>query len=771
MIPGLATLAPGLYVAALGGLLGLALGWLGERVPWRVWTTVALLLALFLGPALFAGRTLLPLDNLRGQAPFLARAPSEPHGNALQGDLLTLVAPLQRQTRDAWAAGRWPLWNHAAGAGMPLLANLQAQALAPLAVLALPFSLERGAAVAAALRLLVGLVFAFLFFRRLGLREVAALFGSVSYALGGFLGLWLGWPIANAAALLPAGLYAVVAACDGGRRRDVALWIVVVWAILNGGQPESILYALGVVALFALARLRRLPSGPRLGALRRLAAGAAVALALAAPAIGPALEWLPQTQRFEDRGAPPVVEETRQWSSLALLRWLPIVAPNVFGNGRYGDPSGAVYWGESNINEDAAGFAGTLAVAAALAGLAARRRIAHQGFAAALLAASLTLVAPPAPLARWLGELPFWRLSASGHHRLLLVVALALAWLGACGVERAARGELRWGRLLAVALGLAALLVWGTLAHAHPEHPQALAVLRLGWLKLQLEVLAAGALLLWAASRRRAASGLLVALAAGELLILQVAQHPLVESPAFPPSSPALEWVAARAGAQRVAALDRALPANLAGLWGLRDARIYDPAAPRSYGALVRPLGWPGEFHAGEHRLYDSLAVRYLLTEPERAVPGGARLVYAEADAWVWERPGAAAPVTLLPPDPDDSARLAWREIGPQRWQLAAALEAPRLVAVSLYGDPGWRLLRNGARLGSRGPLIAAALPAGRSRLELLYRPAIFIRGLGLAAVAAAAALAWLLPPPPRRTAPTARPPRIDAGFRRKMAR
>src|SRR6185436_6068010 len=122
-----------------------------------------------------------------------------------------------------------------------------------------------------------------------------------------------------------------------------------------------------------------------------------------------------------------------------MQRWLPIAAPNAFGNGRYGDPSGIVYWGESNTNEDASGFAGTFALLLALAGLGARGRIAHERFAWALLVAALLLLAPPQPLLRLLQSFTLWRLSATSHHRLLMVVNLSLAWLGACGLERAAR--------------------------------------------------------------------------------------------------------------------------------------------------------------------------------------------------------------------------------------------------------------------------------------------------------------------------------------------
>jgi hypothetical protein len=771
----LSDLAPGLYVLALGWILDRLLRRFADPVPPRVWAAIAVLVTLFLGPALFGGRILLPLDNLRGEVPFQAQAPTRPEGNPLQGDLLTLVAPLQKEVRSAWSAGRWPLWNRAMGAGLPLLADPQAQALQPLQLLALPFGLARAAGVVAALRLVLALAFGFLFFRRLGLSGPAASLGAVSYGLGGFLGLWLGWPIANAAALLPAALWAVDWICARGWRRDAIAFVAALATLLLGGQPESVLYGLGVTAAFAGTRLLDTERGRRASALRRLAVCAALAVALAAPALGPALEFLPHTLRAADRAATSPASSPSAWSGRAVQRLVPIAAPNAFGNGRYGDPSGAVYWGESNTNEDASGFAGTLTLVLALAALAAPRRIAHQRFALALLAASLLLLAPPPFLERGLVALPLWRLSASGHHRLLLVVNLALAWLGACGLEHAMRGTVRRGWLLAAAGAVAALVAWATLAHSHPVHPEALAVLRFGWLKLQAKLLLAGVFLALAASRVRAAAVVVAALVAGELLLAHVEANPSAPKSAFPPPSPALAYLAAQPGSSRVAALDAALPANLATLWGLRDARLYDPAAPADYARLVRPLGEPGgarpeRFASEEHRLYDALGVRYLLTEPLRALHGEEVLVYAESDAWVWERPRASELVALLPPDPYDAARLAFRELGPQRLQATVKIESARLLAASILDDGNWRLLDGGARVVTRAPLIGAKLEAGEHRLELLYRPPVFLRGLLLAALAAVAALAWFLPSP-RRPASIAPPPPIDASFRRKMTR
>ncbi|MES1211338.1 MAG: hypothetical protein ABUL63_03285, partial [Acidobacteriota bacterium] len=124
-------LVPGLWFTVLAVLLLRALRRWYDPVPAPAAAAFGIVLLILFGPVLFGGKLLLPLDNLRGQAPFTGLAPTEPQGNSLQGDLIELIGPSIAEARGAWADGRWPLWNGKAGAGMPLLADPQAQALQP----------------------------------------------------------------------------------------------------------------------------------------------------------------------------------------------------------------------------------------------------------------------------------------------------------------------------------------------------------------------------------------------------------------------------------------------------------------------------------------------------------------------------------------------------------------------------------------------------------------------------------------------------------------
>ncbi|HXU47094.1 MAG TPA: hypothetical protein VN783_16310 [Thermoanaerobaculia bacterium] len=735
----LVDLLPGLYVAIVAVLVLVALRRWWDAIPHRAVAGFALVLVVLFGRVLFGGDILLPLDGLRGEAPFRLLAPTDPHGNLIQGDLIQLIAPLLAEVRRAAGDGRFPLWNERVGAGMPLLANPQAQALQPLVWLAAPFPLAVAAGVTAAFRVFFALAFAFLFLRRQGLgdgSDASALCGALGFGLGGFVLLWLGWPMANTAAWMPAVLYALALWDERGRRRDLLLLAVALFGLLTGGHPETIAYALLCAAAFLGLRALSRPKGSR----RALALGAAWALGIAAgaaaPALVPAALYLPDTARAAILLEPPPRSSPASPAGRegdGLARATPIFAPNAFGNSRF-----VSYWGPKNTNEDASGFAGTvLLLAAGLAFVPARRRFPQERLwlgSAAIAAA----------------EVVFF-----GRGRLLLVLCFSLAILGACTLERFRRGE--GSRLAAIlwALGLGGILVWAYLAHPFPGDPERLAILRFGWLRWQARFLGAGLLLLAVARGRWFLPVLLAPLVAAELLLCHLPANPPAPRRLAFPVVPAIRFLEEHAS-ERMAALGPALPPNLATLYGLRDLRIYDPIAPAAWERLAAPLvvssgGEVPRFGNPTHPLYPRLGVRWLLTGPEIEIPA-LRLAFRDGSARIYEVPapasllfaaGRAAPLGIVR---SDAARLS-AEVPPP---LAAGAWK---LSTGLFQDGGWRVLAAGRPLATSreaGALLGAAVPKEAERIDLLYRPRGFLVGMLLAALALAAATGRLLAPADR---------------------
>ncbi len=798
-------LLPGLYVALLAvGLAALLRRWY-DPVPWRILAVFGLVLAILLGPVLFAGGVLLPLGSLPHFVPFRQLPSAHPPTLPLHGDLIHQITPWSFEVREALREGRWPLWNANAGAGMPLLADPQAQVFQPLVVAAYPFSLWPAVGITAALRVLVGLVFSFLLLRRQGVGETAALAGGLAFGLGGFVLLWLGWPMANCAVLLPPVLYGISRADDHGKAADFLLLFTATVALLLGGHPETLIYSASFAGLFLLDRVRRRAGRTaRWKLLRQGVATMALAGAAVAPVLLPALDYLPKTGRAQavawalspisagEFGRELVQPETLElWRKRIVRRLLPIAAPRAFGDHNW-------YWGEGNVIDDADGFVGSAALLAALVALMplrGRRRFPQERLVIAALIGGLLLIVQPPGLDRLLGQLPVIGATfIHKNHRLLLVVSLLLACLAAFEVER--RQGPRW-RIFAAAAVLAGVMIWGHLAYPHPENPGILADFRNRMLALHLVTLVLAAFLLaWRPKGRwgTAIPWLLCGLVAVELL--------WVHRPAVPPAprrlaypvTPPLRFLQERLGSFRMLGLSASvLPANFHLIYGLNDVRIDNPSIPAAYGEATVPIRpWPPMrlFARPGHPLYDLLGVRYVLTRPRAAIPF--KLAFRHPAGWIYERPrplprlflptrtvvfhGRKPLLEWLERNPDFGRRalvqsspgrernwraragressLEFRLPEPAHLRARASLAEPRLLASSVYQDGHWHLLAGGERrptVLANGPFLAAWLAAGEQRIDLVYRPGIFVAGCLLAALALALAAAWWVPRPVRR--------------------
>ncbi len=793
---------PGVYVALVALLAGRGLRRWFDPVPRLAGASFFAVLLILLGPELLGGRTLLPIDNLRGSVPFAERVATEPHGNALHGDLLLLIAPLAKEVREDILEGRWPLWNDRAGIGMPLLADPQAQPFQPLVLLSYPFGDLDRAAVTAAFRILVALVFTFLFLKRRECSDGPALAGAFAFGLGGFLLLWLGWPLANTAALFPLLLYSQDRALRRGARRDEILFVGSLATFLLAGHPETI--ALGLLAGFAFG-VGGLPvSGQgRRKAFRRWILMTTLATALTAPLWLPTAAYLPETHRhavisgshvisgnhgrLEEAPSPVGASRPSPERESLARSWVPLVAPNAFGNSRY-----AHYWGRQNSNEDASGFSGTAALL--LAGLALfgprRRRLAGERVALGVVAAVLILLALPDGWHSGLREVPLLGgLLAHGGRRSLLYLGFCLAFLAAAELQRARRlAPSRW-RVAALAMALGGLLAWAYLSFPHPENPDLLAVLRIGWLHWQLRFLLAGALLLFLLPRRRATAYAVAFLLATELCLAHGSAYPPMPRLAAWPTPPPLEDLIslARPG-DRVLGLGDTLPPNLASLYGLTDLRIYNPMAPASYGRLLAPaLENPG---ADLPRVRDMSAPLWAMLDAEWALtPPGTVLsppfaFVSEHSSGALYRRTDALPRFFLGRGEGAQAE---RGRGVARWKitgwpqgnvrpLKASLafqgpavggslnldqEGPLFASIFQHGprNPllrtgGWRVLLDGGlaeTLPGHEPLLAVWLPGRTRRLDFVYRPPGFLLGCWLAALGAAVAgVRWTFPSRPR---------------------
>jgi Bacterial membrane protein YfhO len=227
------------------------------------------------------------------------------------------------------------------------------------------------------------------------------------------------------------------------------------------------------------------------------------------------------------------------------------------------------------------------------------------------------------------------------------------------------------------------------------------------------------------------------------------------------------------------------LPPEIATVYRLPDTRLGTPSRPQGYDSLVASL-FAGD---GLMPVHDLLGVRYLLTPPDVDLDAPLVLRFADSTGRVYERPHplprlflpraarafrgdswpaevAATPdflaSSLVLPYPGHDEDWSAGEEGPAAVTVStlaathlaahAILAEERLLATSVFQDDGWRVLVDGEprrAVVANGPLLAAWLPAGDHRVDLLYRPGPFVAGVLLAAAALAAAAGWLGSPPP----------------------
>lgn len=794
-------LLPGLWAAALAAGLGLVLRRWFDPVPRRAWIAWGFALLVLLGPSLFGGRVQLSAGYLTKIPPFrqLWQSPDPPPGNLLQSDTVLQITPWTVRVREAYAAGEWPLWNHLSGAGEPLLGNPQTQAWQPLTWPALVLPVQQGLAVTAAVRILTALAFFFLLLRRQGISEIPALAGSLAYGLGGGLLLWLNWPMANSAALLPLLLYGIVLVDQRGAGQDRALLAFAVMAFLCAGHPETILHGSLLAVAFALSRLA---TGAVTEKIRKLSAwtvSVLVGFGLAAPALLTAAGYLPQSLRVSLLSAREAriaaqdpfagLRTPGKTAEAMTQRLVPLAAPNAFGNSRFGE-----YWGESNSNEDAAGFAGTAAVLGALLAIGrVGKRFSQERVMIAASVIGLVVLARPPGLDQFLNALPVLRSSLTFHHRVLLTLVLGFAYLAACTWERWRQGLLPRRRLMIAAVLLGAFISWAYVSHPSPEVPGALAGLRWVSLAIQLATILAVTLLL---AKARAAFAL-AALVGIELLFFHVPANPPVPARFFYPETPPIRFVREHLDPwMRMAGLGPALRANIPSVYGLADPRSSNPAKPAAYiEATSRINLTPGRatdgFGEPQDPLYQLLGVRYLMTPPDSPLPGPWKLALRDMSGWVWERP-RSLPRLFLPhaalPCPEGTPwsdctkpirnfrreaavrSESWAAAAPRASEMILGEFSPawlrakirlterRLLASSIYQDGGWLILKDGEPQPTalaNGPFVAAWLGPGEGRVDVLYRPKGFLTGMTLAALALVAATAlWVSAPTSVRQRP-----------------
>ncbi|HUO84619.1 MAG TPA: hypothetical protein VM534_05830, partial [Thermoanaerobaculia bacterium] len=234
-----------------------------------------------------------------------------------------------------------------------LLANGQSAALSLLRLLGLPLSLGHAFTFEAAMKLLVALSFAYLFMRRRGHSELAALVTAISFALSTAITVWLHFPLASVTAFLPLVFYAVDLLFERISYPRFLLLVAAFWQMLLHGHPESAAHIVLAAGAYVLFLLMTGWSRERMRSAGVMAIAGMVALILALPFVLPFLEALPFTHRYN------MLEEFPDaYDRPTDARFLMTLLQPRF----YGSVGEGTAWGPAHA-EVIAGYCGVLALA------------------------------------------------------------------------------------------------------------------------------------------------------------------------------------------------------------------------------------------------------------------------------------------------------------------------------------------------------------------------------------------------------------------------
>jgi len=745
---------------------------------------VAVVVAWF--PGLLRGHVITVADALFARAPWQASAPPGWSGpaNKLLFDQVVQVYPWADYARARLRRGELPLWNPHDACGTPFLANQNAGLFSPLHLpLWLAPDTATGLTLVAIAKLILAAWGAYALARTLDASVASARIGAAIYGLGAQSIVWLGHPLTTASPFLPWSLVAAerLVDVDGRRPGAIVALALATGAHMLGGHPETSLHIVVVTTLWITWRsLTRGRRGPLLTTLAGGAAGIAIGIALSGVQLAPFAAALSESHARVMRRATPTD-----------FRLRPGVAPLALVPRAYGTPMDLNHREDlsaTNFAESAlfVGVLPLLLVPATLPALGRDRRLrllAAIGLGGLLIAFDVFGIATGG-----LEAVPLIGLGA--HHRLTLLWTLAMAVLAARAVDALADRERPTST---VATGLAVIVCLGLIAWGLTRAQAA------GSLHLRAILFAGGAAMLVAASvaliahrsRVRAATlaGIVLSLVLADLWMFGHDINPTLARDRVFPSTPSIEHM--RAGGGRFIALERALPTNAGLVYGLDDARGYEPLFSRHYQQVWHEAVAPGgawEIFSWHDLLAPQvlrlLGVRHVLTGPDAAPldPRGLAIARHDlADATVWElhdplpfafvrhaideehdaaRAGArlaggypfdervllANPLAgalgsaraaseVAPPTGVETIRL--RRPRPERIEVETDLTSPGVVVAMESWDPGWRLRGapdRGRPYRAYGAFLAALVPAGHHVTIFEYRPQLM--GVGLISTA-----------------------------------
>ena|GEM_PF-3784772 len=568
---------------------------------------------------IFLSRPLVPADGIyfidHAFAPFRPAAVTWPVNTLLVADQVYVIYPWRVFSSESLAAGYVPLWNPYYACGQSFIGNDQSAVMDPTNML---LNLCLHPAAAQTVLLLATLIAASLFTygltRSLGGLPPGSFLAALTFGFGGFMFIWLGYPLAATAMWLPALLWAThQLVLRPSLRGAVLVALIIGWQFTSGHLSTSA-QMLAFWALFLAYEwieqtrergflfTRRIPVFVAIALLLGIGLGSAQLLPLresfglsSISAMGRS-RWVSECPEDNIRRA--LLGDWWFLRHIARGEIALLLLPERHGNPAFGDYHGHPDYGNYAERASYVGFLGLLAM---LAGVLRRPA---PGPARFFLYSALIVfgVLLHLPVFNTVSYLPFIRYTNPARLRFIFTlcaavsVGLALPSLCTPDTESPGRPRHLWALALALTVAIVALALQ-TALRLSPDwtcltsNDRAVRLAKLiGPVAAGLAVV--GVLIL---AERRALSPSRTALALLALVLLDLGLfgacwHAPASSTTLLPDIALVDTARAVIGDSRLTGPPNVFAPNIAMAYGLRDVRAYDPICTGRFVTLVETL-------------------------------------------------------------------------------------------------------------------------------------------------------------------------------------
>jgi len=285
---------------------------------WMIVLVLLTLTAINSAP-MFFGKIPFPADIVFAFPPFMAVIPDGPPApHADIGDLVHFFYPFRTLAASNARKGELPLWNPYILSGTPFLADAQSALFYPLNFFYYILPVPLAWAMSFPLRTLLAGLFTVLFVRKIGGSKTGATISAILFSFCGFLIIWQGQAMSDAAIWLPLICYSVVRLHSELSARSLVLTSLAFALPVLAGHPETAahptLTGVGLAGLLAVARPDAHAPRVNLPFIKFFTAAGMLALGLASVQMIPTLEWLQYVRHSFHDPWPPLP----LWSMLAV---------------------------------------------------------------------------------------------------------------------------------------------------------------------------------------------------------------------------------------------------------------------------------------------------------------------------------------------------------------------------------------------------------------------------------------------------------------------